>query len=94
MLGRDEFVEKAFSVSRELMDDAEWSWHIIDVEEHRIRFKNNKIVGREMLARMWPKILEVELTTRSANPIVMAATEGQPCVNRPMIEIARRLRMR
>jgi hypothetical protein len=74
------------------MADPEWAWHVTDVDERRIRFKNKKYVGCKMLAKMWPKLLEVELTTKTANPVVMEATKGQPCVNKPMIEIARRMR--
>lgn len=92
MLTREEFVKRAFAIAAEMSSQDEWAHHIPNVDDRYIRFKNGKSVDARCLERMYPAILEIDLDPRSANPVIMAATKRQPCVNVPMREIARRLR--
>jgi hypothetical protein len=66
--------------------------HVLLVDDKFIRFRNGKNVDAKRLEKMWPGLLLSGLNASSANPIIMAATKGQGCVNVPMLEIARRLR--
>lgn len=91
MLSKEEFVSKAFAVAADMSGESVWSAHICAVDQRFIRFKNGKNVDTACLGRMWPELLRVELDTTNANPVIMAATKGQPCVNVPMREIARRI---
>lgn len=92
MLSKEEFVTRAFAIAAEMSGQEQWALHIPVVDDHYIRFKNGKNVDVQCLERMYPAILKVDLDASSANPVIMAATRGQPCVNVPMREIARRLR--
>lgn len=92
MLSKDQFISLAFKVAADMSREMKWASHVLSVDDRFIRFKNGKNVGSERLGKMWPSLLLVELNASSANPIIMAATKGQGCVNVPMREIARRLR--
>ncbi len=92
MLSREEFVRRAFAIAAEMASDPDWAGHIYAVDERFIRFKNRKNVDAACLVRMWPNLLQSDLGAAALNPIIMAATKGQPCVNVPMREIARRIR--
>lgn len=92
MLSKEEFISRTFAIATDMSVETKWASHILCVDERFIRFKNGKNVDAERLAKMWPNLLLSELDASSANPIIMAATKGQGCVNVPMREIARRLR--
>ncbi len=92
MLSREDFVTRSFAIAAHMSDEMEWTRHIVSVDDRFIRFKNGKNLDADRLGRMWPGLLLSELDASSANPIIMAATKGQGCVNVPMREIARRLR--
>ncbi|OUM22842.1 hypothetical protein [Pseudomonas putida] len=92
MLSKEEFVDRAFAIAAEMAMESEWAIHIPAVDGRNIRFKNGKNVNAECLCRMYPDLLQVDLEASSANPVMMAATKNQGCVNVPMREIARRVR--
>lgn len=92
MLNKEEFVDQVFAIAAEMSREPKWSRHILGVDEVFIRFKNGKNVDAERLKQMHPQLLQVELTPKLANPIIMYATKGQPCVNVPLREIVRRVR--
>ena len=92
MLSKEDFIERAFSLAKAMMCEPEWALHIDGVDDRFIRFKNGKNVDAGKLEKMWPMLLEAELTAASANPIISVATKNQGCVNVPMVEIARRMR--
>lgn len=92
MLSKEEFISRTFAIATDMSVETKWANHILSVDDHFIRFKNGKNVDAKRLEKMWPGLLQSELDASSANPIIMAATKGQGCVNVPMREIARRLR--
>ena len=90
---QDEFVRRAFIVASAMLSEPAWAIHVIAVDDRFIRLKNRKNVSAACLERMYPELLEVDLAASSANPVIMGATKGQGCVNVPMREIARRIRV-
>ena len=90
---QDEFVRRAFIVASAMTNEPTWAIHVIAVDDRFIRLKNGKNVNAACLGRMYPGLLESDLVASSANPIIMEATKGQGCVNVPMREIARRIRV-
>ena len=90
---QDEFIRGAFTVASAMACEPAWEVHFIAVDDRFIRLKNGKNVDAACLVRMYPDLLEVDLAAASANPIIMGATKGQGCVNVPMREIARRIRI-
>ncbi|MFK3971143.1 hypothetical protein ACI2KS_10495 [Pseudomonas sp. NPDC087358] len=94
MLTKEEFVKRAFAVAAEMSRQEQWAYHIPSVDNQYIRFKSGKNVDAQCLERMYPAILQSEPDAGTANPVIMAATKRQGCVNVPMREIARRLRSR
>lgn len=89
---QDEFVKRAFNVASAMSSEPAWAIHVVAVDDRFIRIKNGKNVSAACLERMYPDLLEVDLTVSDANPVIMKATKGQGCVNVPMREIARRIR--
>ncbi|WP_047528581.1 hypothetical protein [Pseudomonas sp. 11/12A] len=92
MLSTEEFIEKAFRIARELMEDPDWARHIDGVDDRFIRFKNGKNVGPSKLKEMHPGLLEAGISEEAAGSIIKKATKGQNCATKPMREIARRMR--
>ncbi len=90
---QDEFVRRAFKAAAAMLSEPAWANHVIAVDDRFIRLKNGKNVNAACLGRMYPGLLESDLVASSANPIIMKATKGQGCVNVPMREIARRIRV-
>ena len=90
---QDEFVSRAFNVALAMSSEPAWAIHVVAVDDRFIRIKNGKNVSAACLERMYPDLLEVDLTVSDANPVIMRATKGQNCVNVPMREIARRIRV-
>lgn len=92
MLSKEEFVKQAFAIAAGMSREPGWACHVPAVDDRYIRFKNGKNVDAACLGRMYPALLEVDLSPRSANPVIRDATKNQGCVNVPMREIARRIR--
>lgn len=92
MLSEDEYIKRVFAIATEMALESKWARHIWGVDGRYIRFKNGKNVDADRLKQTYPYLLQIDLTPKSANPIIMAATKSQPCVNVPLREIVRRLR--
>ncbi|WDH22466.1 hypothetical protein [Pseudomonas chlororaphis] len=92
MLSCADFVLRAFQIAEEMTKESLWASHVLGVDKEYIRFKNGKNVTAEKLGRMWPELLQDNITTESANAVIGAVTKHQTCVNVPMAEIARRIR--